>query len=300
MTSKLRLLPLIALAFAALAFAACGGSRENAGPPTTEPAAANVDAGANNDLFVSNGIEVLGRSSSAFASTDVHSFTGETNFSFQLGATKMSELSTFASQDPDMFYMDMSLDSGETLSLFGDFGSMKMLARDGTFYMNLFGGWMSFTPEDLGADQADIEKLMDSGSIFDYSNFVKNTASVTFIGDEDVNGHSTARYKFQGTVGELFSAFSDASGGSAIEGELPGDGANLPVTIDLWIGKDDFLPYKLAMTAADNTAQGHMELTGLATFDNYNQPVSIPEAPDDAVSMAEFFAGMFSTETPAP
>lgn len=43
-----------------------------------------------------------------------------------------------------------------------------------------------------------------------------------------------------------------------------------------------------------------MELTGEGTFDNYNEPVTIPEAPDDAVSMAEFFAGMFATETTAP
>ena len=62
--------------------------------------------------------------------------------------------------------------------------------------------------------------------------------------------------------------------------QLPGSGADTPVVIDIWIGKDDFLPYKLAMTASANTAAGHMELTGEGTFDGYNQPVSIPDLAD--------------------
>jgi len=306
MTSKLRLMALTVVALGGLAVAACGGSKESAPPPgaPSESTAAAANAGANDELFVRNGVEVLGRSSAAFASSDVHSFTGETKFSFQIGGQTMSETSTFASEDPDRFYMEMKLDGSEEFSLIplGDAGTVKMLARDGTFYMNLFGSWMSFSPEELGADQAEIDKVMDSGSIFDYSSFVKDSANVSYIGDEDVNGHSTARYKFQGTVDELVSAFSDAvgGGGSSVEEKLSTDASNMPVTVDIWIGKDDFLPYKLAMTASANTAEGHMELTGEGTFDNYNEPVTIPEAPDDAVSMAEFFAGMFATETAAP
>lgn len=314
MTSKLRLLPLTLVAFAAMAFVACGGSKESEPPaaPTESPAAADVNSSANgnsngsakDDLFVSNGADVLGRSSTAFASADVHSFTGQTTFNFKLGGTKMTMTSTFASEDPDRFYMEMSIDGGESMSLIplGDFGNMKMLARDDALYMNLFGGWMSFSPEELGADQAEIDQMMNSGSMFDYASFVNNGANVTYIDDEDVNGHSTARYRFQGTLGELLASFSDAvgSGTSSISSQLPGEGRDTPVTIDIWIGKEDFLPYKLAMTASANTADGQMELTGEGTFDGYNEPVSIPEAPEDAVSFAEFFAGMFASETPAP
>lgn len=306
MTTKLKLLPLAVLASAALVLAACGGSKETAPPaaPTESPAAHANDGANDDDLFVRNGAEVLGRSSTAFAGADVHSFTGEMNFTFKLGQTEFSETAHFASEDPDRFYMEMSLDGGDEFSLLPleEFGTMKMLSRDGTFYMFMFGAWMSFSAEDLGVEQAEIDKLMDSGSLFDYSTFIKDTANVTYIGDEDVNGHATARYKFQGTVEELFASFSDAlgsGGASTIEENLSTGETNTPVTIDLWVGKDDFLPYKLAMTASANTAEGRMELTGEATFDNYNEEVEIPDAPDDAVSMAEFFAEMFAEETPA-
>ena len=258
MTSKLRLLALSVVALDGLAMAGCGGSNESAQPPSapTESTAAAANAGANDNLFVSNGVEVLGRSSAAFASSDVHSFTGETKFSFQLGTEKFSETSTFASEDPDRFYMEMKLDGGEEFSLIplGDAGTVKMLARDGTFYMNLFGGWMSISPEDLGAGQAKIDKVMDSGSIFDYSSFVKDSTNVGYIGDEDVNGHATARYKFEGTVDELVSAFSDAvGGGSSVEEKLSTDASNMPVTVDIWIGKGR-LP---AVQAGDDGQREH-------------------------------------------
>jgi hypothetical protein len=172
MSSKLRLLPLFVLVFAALAFVACGGSSESTQPPSapTEGAANANDNAADDDLFVSNGAEVLGRSSAAFASDDVHSFTGALHMSFQLGTTGFDQSATFASQDDD-FYMEMTIGGGEDASGFGELfsalGDTKLLARDGTVYMYFFGAWLSVSPSDVGADEQDLEDLLDSGSLVD-------------------------------------------------------------------------------------------------------------------------------------
>jgi hypothetical protein len=305
MTSKLKLLPLAIIAGLGMMLAACGGggSSDNATAAPTKAPAANAN-GSNDELFVRNGVEVLGRSATQFQSADVTSFTGETSFTFKLGSMSFSETSNFASQDPDQFYMEMSLGGGNLLDLvpLGEGGVMKVLARDGVFYMNLFGGWMSFTPDDLGTSQEEMQSMMNTGSLFDYAKFVQDHNNVTYVNDETVNGHETARYKFEGTVQELFSSFSDALGGgaSAFEDQLASDAANMPITIDLWIGKDDFLPYKMAMSASANTAEGPMELSGDATFDNYNKPAPIPDAPKDAVSISDFFKEVHPVDTDTP
>jgi hypothetical protein len=89
MTSKLKLLPLAIIAGLGMMLAACGGggSSDNATAAPTKAPAANAN-GSNDELFVRNGVEVLGRSATQFQSADVTSFTGETSFTFKLAACR--------------------------------------------------------------------------------------------------------------------------------------------------------------------------------------------------------------------
>lgn len=302
MTSKLKLLPLAIVAIAALAFAACGGDESAPTPAPTEAFVATVDP--NEQLFVLNGTEVLGRSATTFSGAEVTSFTGDTHFSFQLGSYKLKQDSNFASEAPDKMYVEISFEGGHTQSTvdLGDGGTMKMLARDGVFYMNFYDTWVSYKPEDFGATDDEMQDMIDWGTLFDYKSFLeKRTEQVKFIGTEDVNGHETARYKYQGSLIDLFASFSEAFGDVGDLGltqTFVDNGVEGPITIDLWVGKDDYLPYKLAMTGSGNTPYGHMQLTADATFDNYNRPVPIPDAPADAISFEELFADLFPEETP--
>jgi hypothetical protein len=302
MTSKLRLLPLLALAIAALAFAACGGSSASTATPAPT-VAATVDP--NEALFVSNGAEVLGKSGTAFAAADVTSFTGETHFSFQIGSYQVKQNSQFASEAPDQMYVQQTFEGGDTQNIVDlqDGGTSELLTRDGKFYMK-FGDWVVFTPEDLGATAAEMQQMIDWGTLFDYSGFVsKRSEAVKFIANEDVNGHATARYKYQGTLKDLFASFSEAFGtvgDYGITQHFIDTGVDGPITIDIWIGKADYLPYKLAMTASGNTPFGHMEATADAGFDNYNKPAPIPDAPTDAVSFTDWISGLFPDASPTP
>ncbi len=301
MTSK-RLL-LAVLASAALAFAACGGGETAPTAAPTEAVVATADP--NEQLFVLNGAEVLGKSATTFSSAEVTTFTGDTHFSFTLGSYNLKQTSNFASESPDKMYVEQSFEGGDvrsTVDLF-DGGTMKMLARDGVFYMETYDGWISFTPEDLGATDEEMQDMIDWGTLFDYKGFLeKRSEQVTFIANEEVSGHATARYKFQGSLTGLFASFSEAFGYVGDYGltqYFVDSGVEGPITIDLWIGKDDYLPYKLAMTASGNTAYGHLALTADAAFANYNQPAPIPDAPADALSFAEMFADLFEDEVPA-
>jgi hypothetical protein len=306
MTSKLKLLPLAIISIAALAFAACSGGSSDPTPAPTEAVVATVHP--DEQLFVLNGTEVLGKSAATFSGAEVTSFTGETHFSFTLGTYNLKQNSDFASEAPDKMYVEQSFEGGDllnTVDLF-DGGTMKMLARDGVFYMETSDGWMSFTPDDLGATDEEMQDMIDWGTLFDYQGFLeKRTENVTFIANEDVNGHATARYKYQGSLSDLFASFSEAFGAVGDYGftqYFVESGVEGPITIDLWVGKDDYLPYKLAMTASGNTPYGHLELTADAAFDNYNQPAPIPDAPADAVSFADYFADLFEdiADEPTP
>jgi hypothetical protein len=57
------------------------------------------------------------------------------------------------------------------------------------------------------------------------------------------------------------------------------------------VGADDYLPYKMT-AAASITGQSPFDMTLDGTFDNYNQPVEIPDAPPNAVSISKAFGGV--------
>ena len=294
MLKNLRLLLLVLLALAALTFAACQGDDGNGNGG--DDGVTNAGDTANDELFVSNATEVLTRSASSFDSTDVTSMSGGVTFAFSMGTLAVNGSADFAVQMPDQMHMAMTFEGGDGQSLvdLSQMGTFEILARDGAMYINMpiLGGWFSLSPEELGASFTGVQDLMAQGSVFDYAGFIEQLGSeVEYVGDEDVSGRQTAHYAISGDLQSLIASFASAlgaTGDNAFADQIMGSQVSGPVTVDLWIGKEDFLPYK--MTAGGEIAagdQGALVLDLTADFSDYNQDVTIPDAPEEAKSFTE-------------
>jgi hypothetical protein len=313
MIPKFKLLPLALIAILALVLAACGGGGEptdsGADSPNRSPPERDVEDGGtggadtDEDLFISTGGEVLTRSVDSFAGGEVMSMSGDVAFEFSMGTTAVKGDADFAYQDPGLMHMALTVEGGDQTSVvdLSQFGALEVLARDGSFYMNIpfLGGWFVMAPEDMREGSEAIADILSRGSLFDYEAFVGQLGEdVQYIGDEDVNGHSTAHYQITADLQSLIGSFADAlgaTGDNAFADQILESQLNGPISVDLWVGKDDFLPYKMDASATIETGQpgaGAMVLSLSANFDNYNEPVDIPAAPADATSFADVLGGL--------
>jgi hypothetical protein len=308
MFKKLHFITLTLAVFAALLFAACGGSSSDGDGPGTSPPARDdsaSDAGADDELFVSDGTSILNQSADRFGTDNVSSAQGEVTFDFTMGTTDVAGSATFAYEAPDKMHMTMAFEGGDQQSVIdlGELGNIEMLVRDGMFYMNIpfLGGWFVMDPAEMGADAASIQDLMSNGSLIDYTGFIEGLGgAVEYIGEEDVNGTATAHYRVTGTLASLVDSFSDAlssTGDSGVSQQILNSQLDGPIEIDLWVGKADLLPYKMAAAAELQTPEGPFALSLEGEFSNYNEPVDIPEAPANAISFSEMF-GDLGLETP--
>ncbi len=296
MLKHIRTLALILIALMTFVFAACGNDGEGGGGGD---GASNQDGDANDELFVSNAPEVLSRSASSFGSTDVTSMSGDISFDFTMGTMAVSGSADFAMRMPGQMHMAMTFEGGDGQSLvdLSQMGTFELLARDGAIFINmpLLGGWFSLSPEEMDAGFTSVEDLMAQGSPFDYGAFIEKMGeAVEYVGDEDVNGHDTAHYAVTGDLQSLIASFGDAlgaTGDNAFAEQIMGSEVTGPITVDLWIGKSDFLPYKMTADGEISAGeQGTLVLDLSAEFDDYNGDVTIPEAPANVKSFTEIMA----------
>lgn len=306
MVSKMRFLPLVLVALLALVLAACGGggsdddsSGDSSQDVTTDDGNSRDSVSGDNGSdaeevdYVADAQAVLAQSAQKFEADSVTSAQGDVTFDFSMGTMAINGTADFRFQSPAGMYMTMGFEGGDSQSLidFSQLGRFEVLVRDGAAYMNIpiLGGWMVLTAEDMQAFGGDsVTSLLDNGSLFDYSGFVENGAinGIEFVGTEDVNGTSTLHYAVSGTLADLIASFSDAlgaTGSNALSDQVLASDVNGPVTMDVWIGADDYLPYKVTaagnITGPDGSA---LVMNVGATFHGYNEPVTIPDAPADA------------------
>jgi len=321
MLSKIRLLPLLVLAIAALLLAACGGSSNNASDDDTDPPAAPTEATDDtgddvddvdmsdpaaiiasggdvpDDLFVSNGFEVLSASGDAYTPGDVTSGAGSFTFTFAMGQVETTGEASYAFQAPDQMHMAMSFEGGDSQSLvdLSEIGTFEILVRDGSVFMNIpfLGGWFAMSPEELGADPQALQDLMGQGSLVDWAGFTSALPElVTYVGEEDIGGVATVHYQLNATLNQLIAAFADALsttgeggvGEQILTSELAGD-----ITVDVWVGKANLLPYKMEAATSFDTPEGPFVLSLSGTFGSYNEAVDIPAAPDNPQNFADLF-----------
>ena len=334
MQSRIKLLPLLLVAFAAIVLAACAssGSSDKSGssrqgspvdyssnrPDHLYAASGNASAYANPGSagggvpvdYVADAQAVIAQSGEKFsaADQDVSSMQGDVTFDFSTDTTAISGNATFLYQAPDGMYMTMAFSGGDNASLLdlSQLGTLEILSRDGSLYFNMpiFGGWLQLTPADMAAFGGDsYSGLLSHGSLFDYAGFTQGIGGAQYVGDEYVNGTSTVHYSVSTTLQSLIGAFGDAlgaTGDNALSGQVLGSELDGPLTVDVWVGKDDELPYKVVTVASLPDPNGTtMTMNLTATFHDYNAPVTLPPAPEDAGSFSDLLGALGAAPPPA-
>jgi hypothetical protein len=296
MSARIKLLPLALIALLGLFIFACNEDSDPAGDSGADDGVSNAGDGVDDEFFVANAPEVLTRSVESFEATEVTSMTGDVDFEFGMGALAVAGNAEFAAQMPDQMHMTMTFEGGDGQSLvdLSQMGTFEALVRDGTFYINMpvLGGWFSLSPEELGTSFTGVEDLMSQGSIVDYSALIGQMGGqVQYVGDEDVNGRATAHYTVQGDLQSLIASFSSAlgaTGDNAFAERIIGSQLTGPIALDIWIGKDDFLPYRMTANGSINAGDsGTLVMDLSAEFGHYNEDVDIPAAPAQAKSFSD-------------
>ncbi len=291
----MRLLILALPVLAALAIVACsgGGGSESA----------RDDPAAGDDLFVSNGVQVLAASADRFEQ-EVTSLEGSLEMTLAVDDMDFGVDAEFAFEAPDNMHMAITMSGGDGVGVdLSDLGTTELLVRDGTYYftMPFFGGWISLSLDDLGltgTDAAEIQDLLSAASAFDYQALVDAFGSVEFAGEEEVDGRNLLHYSVSAELADALAALSgaldSASGGTDM---LPTDGVAGPIAMDIWIGADDYLPYLVTMDIGLSSPEGgDLSIDMTVRIDAYNADVTIPDAPTDVVSFGDMFGDMFGGE----
>ena len=195
-------------------------------------------------------------------------------------------------------HMALSFEGGDQVSVvdLSQLGTFEVLVRDGQFYINipLLGGWFTVSDEDMPDSSASISDMLSRGSPFDFSQLAGALGGgVEYVGEDEIDGRTTVHYQVVGDIQSLIGSFSDAlsaTGDNAFSDQILNSPITGPVTIDVWVGKDDFLPYKMTGAASIDTGEtGVLTLDLSATFGGYNEQVDIPDAPEGAQSLGDLF-----------
>lgn len=297
-----RIMAMAVLALLALIAAACGGNEASKpGGDTGDNGAANPAV--DDEQFVANIPGVFAQSVGAFEGDAVTSMAGDVEFDFTMGSVNMGGTADFAVNGSDQFYMTMEFAGGDDQSLIdlSELGAFEVLARDGQIYINMaiLGGWIALTPEDLGGDFAGLQALLGEGAILDYGRLVEQLAGqgqIEHVGQEEIDGHNTVHYRATGDLQTLIGAFAgalSATGDNAFAQQILNSTASGPATIDVWLGTEDLLPYRMVAVAdIDRGADGVLALSLTANFGQYNESVPIPAAPTEAKTFAELFGDL--------
>ncbi|MFB3052698.1 MAG: hypothetical protein ACE1ZT_02400 [Dehalococcoidia bacterium] len=274
-----RVLPLALAATLFVLASACGSG--GTGSTTSD----QTD-GQSSDLVSSEPLKVLSESAESFQD-EVQSLEADLQFSINVDGLDIVTSAEMAFQAPDQMHMTMTITG---------LGEIEMLMLGTDIYMNVPPmGWIIFALDDLGLEELglDAQTLQDAfsdHSFVDYAALVESVdGEVQDLGDETIDGGTYRHYRGTMDLADLSAAFNDAVGAS--EG-LDLEDVSGPLTFDVWVDPDSYLPYKF--TAGGEFAFGADAIVFDATmlFTSYNEPVEIPDAPQDAVSLGELFGGL--------
>jgi hypothetical protein len=318
MRMSLKLIPATLLALLLLFAVACkSGGGDNNDSSSNQPAGEAGDAGGEStseqggtsgeseDLVLS-AIEALGRSADDFQQ-EVTSLEGAMAIDMTMGEMSMGLGGDFAFQSPDRMYMTMEFSGGEdTLIDLGELGTMEILLIGEDVYIKMaFLGdqWVKASLDDLGVDADQFRKLLSDQSPFDYSAIIDSLGDevqVHDLGIEDVEGRSLQHYRVSSDFATLMEAMSGTLGNDLSGATFPTDEISGPVVMDLWLDTGTFLPYKLTAKGSFVVAQGVIEGDpGTFSFhmnievEEYNGQVTFPDAPADAIDMADISEDTF-------
>ena len=276
-----RLLWFGAAVAAMMAAVACGGGGEQT---SSEP----VDPG----LLVSNPTEALGASAQRFED-EIESVEAEYSFEFGMDGFAMGANGHFAYRAPDSVHMTMEMSGGddETFNL-GALGPIEMLVLGDDFYMNSgFTGWVTMSLDDLGADADSLREMMNTHAPLDFQTLIDGMdAEVENLGPVEVNGNTYTRLRITTDLATVMDAMADS-----VSDETFGAGlfdVSGPMTMDILMNPVTMLPYTFEANGAFNMGGESMDFKMAFKFYDYNGPVDIPAAPENAQPFSEGLGGL--------
>ena len=281
-----RVLPLALAATLFVLASACSSGGGGTDQTTSNQPADQTD-GQSSDLVSMDPLDVLSASAESFQE-EVQSLEVDLQFVINVGGLDIDSSAEMAFQAPDQMHL--------TVTVTGQ-GESEVLVLGTDIYMNVpLMGWILFSLDDLGLeelglDAQTLQETFSDHSLVDYAALVQSVGGeVEDLGDETIDGGTYRHYRGTVDFADLSAAFNDAVGAS--EG-LNLDDVSGPLTFDVWVDPDSYLPYKL--TAGGEFAFGadDMVFDAEMLFTSYNEPVEIPDAPQDAVSLGELFSGLF-------
>ncbi len=286
MRSLIRAMPLtLAAALIALFAIACssggGSDRTTSDKPTGQ-----TDSGTSGDFVSAAPLEVLSASAETFEQ-EVESLQMEMEFTMNAGGFAVDSSSEMAFQAPDQMHMTMDLTG------VGSF-EMLMLGRD--IYVNIpMQGWVVMSMDDLGLGEVGLdvdsfEETFSNHSFVDYGAIVESLGGdVEDLGEETVDGGTYRHYRGTVDFGDIAAAFGDAFEANE---DMDLGSASGPLTFDAWVDPETALPYVLTATGEFAFGADAMEFDASMRFTGYNEPVEMPDPPEDAVSFSDLFSGL--------
>jgi hypothetical protein len=190
----------------------------------------------------------------------------------------------FAYRAPDSVHMTMEMSGGDDeLFDLGALGPIEMLVLGDEFYMNSgMTGWVTMSLDDLGADAQSLREMMDMHAPLDFQTLIEGMdADVENLGPVDVGGHNYTRLRITTDLATVMDAMGESLGEDTL-------GAGLfdvsgPMTMDILMNPDTLLPFTFEANGDFNMGEESMEFKMAFKFFDYNGPVDIPPAPEDAV-----------------
>ena len=261
---------------------ACGGGGEE--QTSSEP----VDPG----LLVSNPSAALVASAQRF-DEEIESVEAEYSFEFGMDGFAMGAGGHFAYRAPDSVHMTMEMSGGDDeLFDLGAMGPIEMLVLGDDFYMNSgMTGWMTMSLDDLGADADSLREMMDMHAPLDFQTLIDGMdAEVKNLGPVEVGGNTYTRLQITTDLATAMDAMADS-----VSDETFGAGlfdVSGPMTMDILMNPNTLLPYTFEANGDFNMGGESMEFKMAFKFYDYNGPVDIPAAPEDAAPFSEGLGGL--------
>lgn len=287
MRTLMRPMPLtLAAALIALFAIACssgGGSDRTTSDEPTSP----TDGGTSGEMVSAAPLEVLSASAESFEQ-EVESLRMEMEFTMNAGGFVVDSSSEMAFQAPDKMHMTMD---------FTGLGSFEMLMLGTDIYVNIpMQGWVVMSMDDLGLGEVglDVDSFEDTfsnHSFVDYGAIVDSLGvDIEDLGEETVDGGTYRRYRTTVDFGDVAAAFGDTF--EATE-DMDLESASGPLAFDVWVDPETSLPCMLTASGEFAFGADSMVFDATMRFTGYNEPVEMPDPPEDAVSFAELFSGLF-------
>jgi hypothetical protein len=271
----------VALVAMVMTIACGGGGGEQTSSAPVDP-----------ELLLADPSAALGASAQRFEE-QIESVEAQFSFEFGMEGFVMGADGHFAYQAPDSVHMTMEMTGGDDESFnLGELGPIEMLLLGDQVYMNTgFTGWMTMSLDDLGADADSLREMMDTHAPLDFQALVDGlNAEVQNLGSEEVGGNTYTRLRITTDLATVLDAMADSvSDDSFGAGMFDVSG---PMTMDILMNPETLLPYTFEANGDFGFGGESMEFKMAFKFYDYNGPVDIPAAPEDAVPFDEGFGDL--------